>query len=75
MDKYYRHFKGKKYKLIAIAFDSETLSKVVVYQALYEDKKVWTRPYDMFFGMIERDGYSIPRFQEITKEEALNDLV
>lgn len=32
--KYYRHFKGGKYKVLAIGQDSETLEKVVIYQAL-----------------------------------------
>ena len=35
MADYYRHFKGGKYKLLGIAKDSETLEKMVVYQALY----------------------------------------
>ena len=31
----YRHFKGKEYRLLAIARHSETLEPMVVYQALY----------------------------------------
>ena len=54
--KYYRHFKGGKYKVLAIGQDSETLEKVVIYQALYGEMKVWVRPYEMFFGKTEKDG-------------------
>ena len=37
MAEYYRHFKGKVYRLVSVAKDSETLDKIVVYQAMYED--------------------------------------
>lgn len=68
--RYYRHFKGGKYKVLAIGQDSESLEPVVVYQALYGDHKVWVRPKDMFDGVVERDGKTMKRFTEITKEEA-----
>jgi hypothetical protein len=51
--RYYRHFKGGKYKVLAIGQDSESLAPVVVYQALYGDHKVWVRPKDMFDGVVE----------------------
>lgn len=70
---YYRHFKGNIYKLICIANDSETLEKMVVYQAMYGEKGFWVRPYDMFFGMVERDGKVFRRFEPIDKEEVLNE--
>lgn len=70
MEKYYRHFKGNLYRLIGIAKDSETLEDLVVYQALYGEHQMWVRPADMFFGTVERDGKVMPRFEEISKEEA-----
>ena len=60
---------GNKYKLIASAFDSETQERMVVYQALYGDRKYWVRPEKMFFEQIERDGKRFSRFQEIDWEE------
>ncbi len=66
---YYRHFKGNIYKLICIANDSETLEKMVVYQAMYGEKGFWVRPYDMFFGMVERDGKVFPRFEPIEQQQ------
>lgn len=69
--KYYRHFKGGKYKVLAIGQDSETLQKVVIYQALYGEMKVWVRPYEMFFGKTEKDGVEIDRFKEISKDEVM----
>ena len=74
MEKYYRHFKGNLYRLIGIAKDSETLEEVVVYQALYGDHQLWVRPAGMFFGKVERDGKVMPRFEEISKEEAEKGL-
>ncbi len=71
---YYRHFKGNIYKLICIANDSETLEKKVVYQAMYGEKGFWVRPYDMFFGTVERDGKVFRRFEPIDEALALTQL-
>lgn len=69
--RYFRHFKGGKYKMIGIAKDSENPDReLVVYQALYGERGLWVRPKEMFFSNVERDGYSGPRFTEIPKEEA-----
>lgn len=61
----YRHFKGKEYLVLYLAKHSETLEDMVVYEALYGDKKVWVRPLDMFLGKKEVDGKEIYRFEEI----------
>lgn len=71
--KYYRHFKGGKYVVLAEGQDSESLIPVVVYQALYGEQKVWVRPKEIFYGTVVRDGVKIPRFKEITKEEAYGE--
>lgn len=71
MTGYYKHFKGGQYKLLGIAKDSETLEKMVVYQALYGEGEMWVRPEEMFFGTVERDGNVMQRFTKITEEEAL----
>lgn len=68
--KYYRHFKGGRYILLAIGQESETLEEVVIYKALYGDQKVWVRPRSMFFDTVIKDGVEMPRFQEITEAEA-----
>lgn len=71
--RYFRHFKGGKYKMIAIAKETETLEQVVVYQALYGKREYWVRPYAMFFDTVVRDGVELQRFTEITEEEALEE--
>ena len=73
MADYYRHFKGGKYKLLGIAKDSETLEKMVVYQALYGEGELWVRPEEMFFGTVERDGKVMQRFTKISEEEVLGN--
>jgi hypothetical protein len=71
MAEYYRHFKGKVYRLVSIAKDSETENKIVVYQAMYENGDIWVRPFDEFFGKVDRDGMVRDRFTPIDEEEAL----
>ena len=68
--KYYRHFKGNLYRVLYIAKHSETLEDIVVYQAMYGEKGIWVRPKAMFEEIIERDGKSFRRFEEITTQDA-----
>ena len=61
----YRHFKGNEYEVIDFAKDSETTEKMVIYRALYGDRELWVRPYDMFREIIERYGKKTRRFERI----------
>ena len=61
----YRHFKGNEYEVVGFAKDSETGEKMVVYRALYGDRGLWVRPYEMFREIIERDGKRMRRFERI----------
>ncbi len=61
----YRHFKGNEYEVIDIAKDSETTEPMVVYRALYGERELWVRPYEMFREIIERDGKRMRRFERI----------
>lgn len=55
--KTYKHFKGQLYKVICIATDSETKEEIVVYEALYGKHIIWTRPYDMFNSLVDKEKY------------------
>ena len=61
----YRHFKGNEYEVVGFAKDSETTEKMVIYRALYGEKELWVRPYEMFREIIERDGKRMRRFEKI----------
>jgi hypothetical protein len=68
----YRHYKGQEYKIIGIGYHTETLEKVVIYQALYDSKEfgnnaLWVRPINMFQETIIIDGKEMLRFTPITK--------
>ena len=58
----YRHFKGKEYRVISIAKDSETKEEYVVYQALYGEGDIWVRPKTMFLEVLRREWYNGSRF-------------
>lgn len=51
--KTYRHFKGKFYIVLDVAYHSESLEKYVVYKTLYDDYKTFIRPLKMFLEEID----------------------
>ena len=67
-ERYFQHFKGGKYRYIRTVFNSETLERMVVYQALYGEQQYWVRPEKMFFEHVTREGRTFSRFMEIDKE-------
>jgi len=48
----YRHFKGNYYYVKDIAYDSETLERVVIYTALYDEHKTYVRKESVFLEEI-----------------------
>lgn len=61
----YEHYKGHRYKILAIARHSETLEEMVVYQALDGERAVWVRPLAMFLENVTIDGQEKPRFRTV----------
>ncbi len=61
----YRHFKGNEYQVLYIAKHSETLEKMIVYQALYGEKGIWVRPTYMWNETVEWNGIIVRRFTYI----------
>ena len=59
------------YEFIGVATHSETRDRVVVYRALYRDKELFVRPYEMFMEEVDHDKYpeirQKYRFEKIRK--------
>jgi len=64
----YKHYKGKKYQVIGVAVNSETLEEYVVYIALYKKKLMWIRPLSMFMNTVNINGKTMRRFTYVRNE-------
>lgn len=53
----YRHFKGNRYQIVAIATHTETEEQLVIYQALYGEYGIFARPLDMFMEKTDKVKY------------------
>jgi len=62
----YLHTKsGHFYEVLGVSLQTETNEALVVYRPLWDAKyELFTRPYDMFIGMVEINGENKPRFQK-----------
>lgn len=58
----YKHYKGDYYIVLDVAYHSETLEKMIIYRGLYDDNKLWSRPYDTFFDEVNKNGQKL-RFE------------
>ena len=63
------HYKrpNKRYEIIAIGKDSETLEEMIVYKALYQGEfkfgQIWCRKKSEFAETVEKDGKEFNRFK------------
>ncbi|UZP68406.1 DUF1653 domain-containing protein [Desulfovibrio mangrovi] len=75
MTAFYRHFKGKYYQVVGTGLDTATEGQVVVYRTLYlSDYSLFTRPYDEFFGTVDRGEGSVePRFAPVDAADLPED--
>ena len=64
-DGVYEHYKGGRYRVIAVALHSETQEPFVVYCSISAPEQFWVRPFEMFTEEIAVGGRTIPRFRLI----------
>ena len=75
MDQYYRHFRnGKLYRILEYATIEATEEEAVVYEAMYDDHRIWIRPRSNFFEEVSFEGKMVPRFQPVPFEEIQDEL-
>ncbi len=53
----YRHFTGNLYRVVTLAQHSETGESLVVYQALFEDYKIFAKPLSLFMEKLDKEKY------------------
>lgn len=64
----YRHYKGKEYRVLFVATDSEDLSEKVVYKALYGEGKIWVRPLSMWNDTVyDENANAVNRFELVSE--------
>lgn len=68
----YKHFKGKRYFVEDLVAHSETKEKMVLYRALYEERKLYVRPLDMFMSEVDHKKY--PDVKQKYRFECIEDV-
>lgn len=66
---FYRHYKGNEYQVIDTCFHSETLEELVLYRALYGERRLWVRPLSMFAEDVTVNGVTQPRFAWLGEQD------
>lgn len=64
----YRHYKGGEYRVLMMAFCSETKAPVVVYRGCGENQdKVWVRDADQWNELVTdpTTKLKVPRFEKV----------
>ena len=60
----YRHYKGGIYEIVCEArLESDPNIIMIVYKSA--DGSIWTRPRDIFFGLVQHEGNTVQRFAPI----------
>lgn len=64
----YENYEGAHYRVYGVAFHSETLEEIVIYQSPDDEDQYWVRPIDIFLEDVEIDGVVKPRFKLIEEK-------
>lgn len=58
----YVHFKGWKYRVLGVANSTVDRENLVIYKEMTGNKQ-YARPVGDFFGLVDREDYTGPRFR------------
>ena len=68
----WRHYKGDDYKIIVLAKSEKDGDDLVVYERqtdiFHNGWRIWVRPRNMFFDIVEWEGKEVPRFILVSEE-------
>lgn len=64
----YLHYKGNEYEVLDVVRHSETLEELVLYKALYGERKLWVRPLKMFTENVVVNNIEQPRFKWVREK-------
>lgn len=56
------------YEVQGVVRHSETLQPMVLYRALYGQRGLWVRPFDMFLETVQVEGRTVSRFTWIAND-------
>lgn len=72
----FTHFKGKQYQVLLLAVHAQTEEKYVVYQAMYDDHRIYVREYDEFMSEVDRERYpDVKQKYRFAREDELSETV
>jgi len=63
----YKHYKGAIYNVIGKAIHTETNEEMIIYKN--EQNETFARPQSLFFGEVEVNGVTKPRFKKISNNQ------
>lgn len=73
---YWHKYDGGIYKKLCEAIDSSYPSKrYVIYQEVFGHTRVFSIPYEEFYGQVEANGTMLKHFIEVSEDIALNEFL
>lgn len=71
----YEHYKGNYYLVLFTCKHSETNEEMIIYQALYGNFRIWTRPLIMFTENITFNGQLQSRFKYVAEASEMKNYI